>query len=146
MEVSRGSVYLYDFEDYDKLSMDIEVLMDVNNEYDLTLYSRLPTRRLIEKVDLSRLEHYWITNNESATSIKPSFPDIIKSIKTHDITSNRIYFLDGLEYLYDNSDKDVLLSQLVTFADEIKMKNQSALSKNRETNIWNSVGKTVCII
>ena len=123
MEVSRGSVYLYDFEDYDKLSMDIEVLMDVNNEYDLTLYSRLPTRRLIEKVDLSRLEHYWISNNESATSIKPSFPDIIKSIKTHDITSNRIYFLDGLEYLYDNTDKDLLLSQLVTFADEIKMKN-----------------------
>ena len=60
MEVSRGSVYLYEFDNYDKLSMDIEVLMDVNSEYEFSLYSRLPTRRLIEKLDLSKLDHYWI--------------------------------------------------------------------------------------
>ena len=33
MEVRRSSVYLYEFENYDKLSMDIEILMEVNNEY-----------------------------------------------------------------------------------------------------------------
>ena len=50
MEVKRGVVYLYEFDSYDKLSMDIELLMDLNQEYNFTLYSRLPTRRLIEKV------------------------------------------------------------------------------------------------
>ena len=60
MEVSPGNVYLYEFDNYDKLSMDIEVLMDMIDEYDFTLYSRLPTRRLIEKLDLSKLDHYWI--------------------------------------------------------------------------------------
>ena len=58
MEVRRGSVYLYEFENYDKLSMDLEILIEVNNEYLFTLYSRLPTRRLIEKLDLSKLDHH----------------------------------------------------------------------------------------
>ncbi len=123
MEVSPGSVYLYEFENYDKLSMDIEVLMDINNEYGFILYSRLPTRRLIEKLDLSKLEHYWITNKASLASIRPSIIDIIKSIKDNNVTEKRIYFLDGLEYIYNNSDKDELLSTLVMFADEIKMLN-----------------------
>ena len=81
MEVRRGSVYLYEFENYDKLSMDIEILMDVNNEYFFTLYSRLPTRRLIEKLDLSKLDNYWISDNGGKKSIKPSIDSIIKSIK-----------------------------------------------------------------
>ena len=123
MEVSPGNVYLYEFDNYDKLSMDIEVLMDIIDEYDFTLYSRLPTRRLIEKLDLSKLDHYWITRNDSITSIKPSFADIKQSIKGHDITNHRIHFVDGLEYLYNNSNKDELLSQLVVFADEVKMNN-----------------------
>ena len=63
MEVKRGVVYLYEFDSYDKLSMDVELLMDLNQEYNFTIYSRLPTRRLIEKLDLSKINHFWLTNN-----------------------------------------------------------------------------------
>ena len=123
MEVSRGSVYLYEFDNYDKLSMDVEVLMDVNSEYEFSLYSRLPTRRLIEKLDLSKLDHYWISNNKSETSIKPSFDEMVKSMNQYERSVDRIYFLEGLEYLYGESNKDDLLAKIIRFVDNIKMSN-----------------------
>ena len=123
MEVKRGIVYLYEFDSYDKLSMDIELLMDLNQEYNFTLYSRLPTRRLIEKLDLSKINHFWIANNEENTAIKPSIQEIIQSITNHDETKNNIFLIDGLEYLYNNGDNSELLSRLVTFADLLKSRN-----------------------
>ena len=123
MEVRRGSVYLYEFENYDKLSMDLEILMEVNNEYYFTLYTRLPTRRLIEKLDLSKLDHYWITNNGKDKSIKPSIDNIIKSIKSYDFTDERIYFLDGLEHIYNNTKNEELLTKLVSLSDDAKANN-----------------------
>lgn len=123
MEVKRGVVYLYEFDSYDKLSMDIELLIDLNQEYNFTLYSRLPTRRLIEKLDLSKINHFWIANNEENTAIKPSIQEIIQSITNHDETKNNIFLIDGLEYLYNNGDNSELLSRLVTFADLLKSRN-----------------------
>ena len=123
MEVRRGSVYLYEFENYDKLSMDLEILMEVNDGYHFTLYSRLPTRRLIEKLDLSKLDHHWISNNDGSKSIKPSIDDIIMSIKDYNLADDRIYFLDGLEHIYNNSNKQELLTKLVRLSDEAKLNN-----------------------
>ena len=127
MEVKRGVVYLYEFDSYDKLSMDIELLMDLNQEYNFTLYSRLPTRRLIEKLDLSKINHFWIANNEENTAIKPSIQEIIQSITNHDETKNNIFLIDGLEYLYNNGDNIELLSRLVTFADLLKSRNWAVI-------------------
>ena len=127
MEVKRGVVYLYEFDSYDKLSMDIELLMDLNQEYNFTLYSRLPTRRLIEKLDLSKINHFWIANNEENTAIKPSIQEIIQSITNHDETTSNIFLIDGLEYLYNNGDNSELLSRLVTFADLLKSRNWAVI-------------------
>lgn len=127
MEVKRGVVYLYEFDSYDKLSMDIELLMDLNQEYNFILYSRLPTRRLIEKLDLSKINHFWIANNEENTAIKPSIQEIIQSITNHDETKNNIFLIDGLEYLYNNGDNSELLSRLVTFADLLKSRNWAVI-------------------
>ncbi|MGB0700180.1 MAG: DUF835 domain-containing protein [Candidatus Poseidoniaceae archaeon] len=127
MEVKRGIVYLYEFDSYDKLSMDIELLMDLNQEYNFTLYSRLPTRRLIEKLDLSKINHFWIANNEENTAIKPSIQEIIQSITNHDETTSNIFLIDGLEYLYNNGDNIELLSRLVTFADLLKSRNWAVI-------------------
>ena len=127
MEVKRGVVYLYEFDSYDKLSMDIELLIDLNQEYNFTLYSRLPTRRLIEKLDLSKINHFWIANNEENTAIKPSIQEIIQSITNHDESTSNIFLIDGLEYLYNNGDNSELLSRLVTFADLLKSRNWAVI-------------------
>lgn len=127
MELKRGVVYLYEFDSYDKLSMDIELLMDLNQEYNFTLYSRLPTRRLIEKLDLSKINHFWIANNEENIAIKPSIQEIIQSITNHDETTSNIFLIDGLEYLYNNGDNSELLSRLVAFGDSLKSRNWAVI-------------------
>ena len=81
MELRPSCVYLYEFSDYAKLSMDIELLMEINSESQFTLFSRLPTRRLIERLDLSKIDHYWITENENNQSIKPDIDDVFSLIR-----------------------------------------------------------------
>ena len=107
--------------------MDVELLMDLNQGYNFTLYSRLPTRRLIEKLDLSKINHFWIANNEENTVIKPSIQEIIQSITNHDETTSNIFLIDGLEYLYNNGNNSELLSRLVTFADLLKSRNWAVI-------------------
>ena len=123
MEVKRGVVYLYEFDSYDKLSMDVELLMDLNQEYNFTIYSRLPTRRLIEKLDLSKINHFWLANSDGDVSIPPVIHEVIQSINSHEQNADNVFIIDGLEYLYNNDDKFELLSRLVVFADEIKSSN-----------------------
>ena len=38
MELRPGCVYLYEFSDYAKFSMDVELLMEINNESHLTFF------------------------------------------------------------------------------------------------------------
>ena len=69
--------------------------MDINHEFDFTLLSRLPTRRLIEKLDLSKVSNYWITNTDNENSIKPHIDEVMNISRL--IRSNKsamIYFLD----------------------------------------------------
>ncbi|MEC8541219.1 MAG: hypothetical protein VXY53_05205 [Candidatus Thermoplasmatota archaeon] len=70
MELRRDSVYLYDFTSYDQFVIDLEILTELNSDYEVTILSRLPTRRWIEKIDLSRIHNYWISNTDNENSIK----------------------------------------------------------------------------
>ena len=123
MELRPSCVYLYEFSDYAKLSMDIELLMEINSESQFTLFSRLPTRRLIERLDLSKIDHYWITENENNQSIKPDIDNVFNLIRKSNGDGLNVYLVDGLEYILSNCDSDALLSKMSNFADEIKSFN-----------------------
>ena len=123
MELRPGSVYLYDFSDYGKLSMDIELLMEINNESHFTLFSRLPTRRLIERLDLAKIDHYWLTENENKQSIKPDIDNIFNAIRKNNNDGLNAYLVDGLEYILSSSNSDTLLTKISQFTDEIKSLN-----------------------
>ncbi len=125
MELRPGCVYLYEFSNYDKLSMDIELLMEINNESNFTLFSRLPTRRLIERLDLSKIDHYWLTDNEDKQSIKPDINNIFNSIRKNNDDGLNVYLVDGLEYILSNSKGDTLLAEMSQFTDDIKSLNSA---------------------
>ena len=107
--------------------MDVELLMDLNQEYNFRIYARLPTRRLIEKLDLSKINHFWLTKNDGNVSIPPLINEVVQSINNHEKNADNVFIIDGLEYLYNNSNKSELLSRLVVFADEIKSSNWSVI-------------------
>ena len=120
MEVSHGSVYLYDFTSYEQLMNDVEILMEINADANFSLYSRMPTRRLIEKLDLSKINSYLISNMTKGNSLSPSIDDILTIIRNGENNdSHNVHLIDGLELIYDNSDKQDLLRKLTEFIDEI---------------------------
>ena len=123
MELRPGCVYLYEFSDYGKLSMDVELLMEINNESQFTLFSRLPTRRLIERLDLAKIDHHWLTENENNQSIKPDIDDIFNIIRKNNNDELNVYLIDGLEYIMSSSDAGTLLTKISQFTDEIKSLN-----------------------
>ncbi|MEC8249571.1 MAG: DUF835 domain-containing protein [Candidatus Thermoplasmatota archaeon] len=123
MELRRGSVYLYDFTSYDQFVIDLEIIAEVNPDYDVTILSRLPTRRWIEKIDLSKINNYWITNTDNENSIKPHIDEVMNIISQGDNKSAMIYFLDGLEQIYSESDEAELLVKLTGFSDLVKHSN-----------------------
>ena len=120
MEVSHGSVYLYDFTSYEQLMNDVEILMEINADANFSLYSRMPTRRLIEKLDLSKINSYLISNKTKGNSLSPSIDDILTIIRNGENNdSHNVHLIDGLELIYDNSHKQDLLRKLTEFIDEI---------------------------
>ena len=123
MELRRDSVYLYDFTSYDQFVIDLEIIAEVNPDYDVTILSRLPTRRWIEKIDLSKINNYWITNTDNENSIKPHIDEVMNIISQGDNKSAMIYFLDGLEQIYSESDDAELLVKLTGFSDLVKHSN-----------------------
>ncbi len=99
---------------------DVEILMEINADANFSLYSRMPTRRLIEKLDLSKINSYLISNKTKGNSLSPSIDDILTIIRNgenHD--SHNVHLIDGLELIYDNSNKQDLLRKLTEFIDEI---------------------------
>ena len=123
MELRRDSVYLYDFTSYDQFVIDLEIIAEVNPDYDVTILSRLPTRRWIEKIDLSKINNYWITNTDNENSIKPHIDEVMNIISQGDNKSAMIYFLDGLEQIYSESDDAELLVKLTGLSDLGKHSN-----------------------
>ena len=94
--------------------MDVELLMEINNESHLTLFSRLPTRRLIERLDLAKIDHYWLTENENNQSIKPDIDNIFNVIRKNNNDGLNVYLVDGLEYILSSSDKDDSIVKNIT--------------------------------
>ena len=113
----------YDFTSYDQFVIDLEIIAEVNPDYDVTILSRLPTRRWIEKIDLSKINNYWITNTDNENSIKPHIDEVMNIISQGDNKSAMIYFLDGLEQIYSESDEAELLVKLTGFSDLVKHSN-----------------------
>ena len=93
-----GKTYTYDLDSdseyfgyIDKISRD-----DVRHHL---LVSRLPQRRLLEHIDLEKVEAYWVTTQDVAGSVQPSLDQLedllVKRIENH----SGIAFIEGIEWL-----------------------------------------------
>ncbi|MEC8670430.1 MAG: DUF835 domain-containing protein [Candidatus Thermoplasmatota archaeon] len=93
-----GKTYTYDHEsDSEYLGYIDKISRDDVRHY--LLVSRLPQRRLLEHIDLDKVETYWITTQDVAGSIQPSLDQL------EDLLVNRVQhhsgfaFIEGIEWL-----------------------------------------------
>jgi hypothetical protein len=93
-----GKTYTYDLEsESEYLGYVDKISRDDDKHY--LLVSRLPQRRLLEHIDLDKVETYWITTQDVAGSIQPSLDQLedllVKRVENH----NGVAFIEGIEWL-----------------------------------------------
>ena len=128
VQVGGNRAYLYQTQSYTQLFSDLEFLIERNPETRFTLITRIPSRRLLEQLDLNDLDTYWITEQDSKKSVKPDFTSIYKILGQHKDTSNeQVIVIEGLEFICDRIGPDALLSAITRLVDDLSMFNYTCI-------------------
>ena len=128
VQVGGNRAYLYQTKTYTQLFSDLEFLIERNPETRFTLITRIPSRRLLEQLDLNDLDTYWITEQDSNNSVKPDFTSIYQILGRHKDTSNeQVIVIEGLEFICDRIGPDALLSAITRLVDDLSMFNYTCI-------------------
>ena len=128
VQVGGNRAYLYQTQTYSQLFSDLEFWIERNPETRFTLITRIPSRRLLEQLDLNDLDTYWITEQDSKNSVKPDFTSIYKILGQDKDTSNeQVIVIEGLEFICDRIGPDALLSAITRLVDDLSMFNYTCI-------------------
>ena len=128
VQVGGNRAYLYQTQSYTQLFSDLEFLIERNPETRFTLITRIPSRRLLEQLELNDLDTYWITEQDSKNSVKPDFTSIYKILGQDKDTSNeQVIVIEGLEFICDRIGPDALLSAITRLVDDLSMFNYTCI-------------------
>ena len=81
--------------------------------------SRMPQRRLIERLDITDIECYWLTDRDGDGMIPPSYNALLDLISNRLSNHKGTIFIEGLEWLSSLHGFDSLLSFTRTLSDSI---------------------------
>ena len=128
LQVGGNRAYLYQTQTYSQLFSDLEYMIEKNPETRFTLITRVPSRRLLEQLDLNVLDTYWVTEQETNDSIKPDFISIYKILNQNkDASKEQVMVIEGLEFIADRIGPDALLSEITRLVDDLSMFNYTCI-------------------
>ena len=128
LQVGGNRAYLYQTQTYSQLFSDLEYMIEKNPETRFTLITRVPSRRLLEQLDLNGLDTYWITEQDTNDSIKPDFTSIYKILNQNkDASKEQVMVIEGLEFIADRIGPDALLSEITRLVDDLSMFNYTCI-------------------
>jgi len=81
--------------------------------------SRMPPRRLIERLDIIDIETYWLTDRAGEGTIPPSYNTLLSLISNRLANHKGTIFLEGLEWLSSLHGFDSLLGFIRTLSDSV---------------------------
>tara|TARA_A100001388_G_C28771646_1_gene504259 strand:- start:2898 stop:3767 length:870 start_codon:yes stop_codon:yes gene_type:complete len=113
-----GNIFSIDFMNQTKLLELVDRLLE-SDELEIKLFSRLPPRRLLEHIDISRIELYWITERTANNSVAPNLDKLMKIISLP-ADSNEIIIMDGFEWLIELHGNDKILNFLNDLSDNLQ--------------------------
>lgn len=128
LQVGGNRAYLYQTQTYSQLFSDLEYVIEKNPETKFTLITRVPSRRLLEQLDLNGLDTYWVTEQDTNDSVKPDFTSIYKILKQYkDASNEQVIVIEGLELICDRIGPDALLSEITRLVDDLSMFNYTCI-------------------
>ena len=99
----------------------------MKEEGHILLLSRLPQRRLLEHIDLDKVESYWITTQDVAGSIQPSLEQIEDILNSRIENHTGIAVVEGIEWLISLFGFSKVLNMVMNLKDSLHRKPWSVL-------------------
>ena len=128
LQLGGNRAYLYETQSYSQLFSDIEFMIEKNPETRFTLITRIPSRRLLEQLDINGLDTYWMTEQDTNNSIKPDFSSVVEIFRqSKDGSDEQVMVIDGLEFISDRIGADQLLSQITILVDDLSKFNYTCI-------------------
>ena len=99
--------------------------VDTSGAQSLIFISRYPASRLIEHLDISEIQCYWLTNSEGKGVLEPSLEKLNHFTESLISTEQGILFIEGFEWLVSIHGFEAVHSMLRSLAEKVAMSRWS---------------------
>ena len=99
--------------------------LDFLGNQSIIFVSRYPASRLLEMLDLSEIQCYWLTNTQSTGALEPSLEKINHFFESTISTGEGTLLMEGTEWLTSLHGFDAVLSMLRSLSEKVAMSTWS---------------------
>ncbi len=121
MKLELGKAYSLNLVSQDEMLAYFDSVSMRDQEHVLLL-SRLPQRRLLEHVDLDKVEAYWVTTQDVNGAIQPSLDQISDLVTSRIENHTGIAVIEGIEWLISLHGFEPVLSMVMNLKDALHRK------------------------
>jgi len=115
--MEQGRLYTAELLDNTVLYPWLDKQLEVSQQQVL-LFSRQPHKRLLEYIDLAKVESYWLSDRITSGAITPSLEKIANIITSKLPNDHGLIVVEGLEWLVSLHGEDAVLSFVRQIRDE----------------------------
>ncbi|MDA0648328.1 MAG: DUF835 domain-containing protein [archaeon] len=115
--MEQGRLYTAELSNNSALYPWLDKQLEVSQQQVL-LFSRQPHKRLLEYIDLSKIESYWLSDRTTAGAITPRLEKIAHIITSKLPNDHGLIVIEGLEWLVSLHGEDAVLSFIRQIRDE----------------------------
>ena len=115
--MEQGRLYTAELSDNTALYPWLDKQLEVSQQQVL-LFSRQPHKRLLEYIDLAKVESYWLSERITAGAIPPSLEKIAHIITSKLPNDHGLIIVEGLEWLVSLHGEDAVLAFIRRIRDE----------------------------
>ena len=115
--MEQGRLYTAELSDNTALYPWLDKQVEVSQQQVL-LFSRQPHKRLLEYIDLAKIESYWLSERVTAGAIPPSLEKIAHIITSKLPNDHGLIIVEGLEWLVSLHGEDAVLAFIRRIRDE----------------------------
>ena len=121
-----GKTYTLHHESDSKILAYIDKISLTTDDHILYV-SRLPQRRLVEHIDLDKIEAYWMTTQDVAGSIQPSIDQLFGLLSSRIENHSGVAVIEGTEWLISLHGFSEVLRMLMKIKDTLHRKPWSVI-------------------
>ncbi len=116
--MEQGRLYTAELSDNSSIYSWLDKQLE-NEQQHILLFSRQPHKRLLEHIDVTKVESYWLSERITAGALEPSLEKIAHLITSRLHNHHGLIVVEGLEWLVSLHGDDAVLSFIRQIRDEV---------------------------